>query len=411
MNIIVQKFGGASLCTLENIRDIIKYISPLTENNHKIVIVVSAFKKETDSLIHKVDNINNHNTLYNLENLKLRDMVISSGEQVTSGLLSMSLNNANIRSTSLLGWQVPIHTNNNYGNSQIQKIYTKKIFKLFENFQVIVIAGFQGIYDGTITTLGRGGSDITAVALAIALNAKRCDIYTDVSGIYNSDPVHVKNTKKILKISYEMMLSMSYSGAKILHFKAVQLAKRYNINLRILSSFNILDMEGSLVTNIDNIENHDHFQFEEKNNNIKIAVISKKMYLINLIIKKPNQIDVLCNIHNTLSDSAILLHGTDDTLLIALKIEDFHIFQEVYNNDSYIYKILEKEVFIITIISDYKIDILPFLKKKFDSNNILIKNFYFLDDKIRIVVTGILENINKVISMMLDSSEIIIENV
>lgn len=440
-DLIVQKFGGASLRSLDDIPNITRYIIPAIESGKKIVIVVSALKKETDSLIEQVNHINNQTQIYNnlstiqsdnictnnysinTENLKLKDMVISSGEQLTSGLLAIALNNIGIPTTSLLGWQIPIYTDNNYGNSKIQSIKIDKIFSLLKVFKIVVVAGFQGIYksENRITTLGRGGSDITAVALTIALKAKSCEIYTDVSGIYNADPINTKNAKKMSKISYTMMLSMAHSGAKVLHFKAVHLAQQYNLDLKILSSFNELDMEGTTVTNIKNIIDdaessnikNSHFLFDQNNQNIKMAVVSKEMHLINIATKNSSQIDIICGLHNTLNDSIILLHSTNNVHYIGLKTEDFEIFNNLYKNykNNCIYTILEHKIFIVTIMSDYQLSVLPFLKKKFDEHNISIKNFYFLDDKIRIVVTGRLEYIHNTISIILDKKNSIIENV
>ena len=165
------------------------------------------------------------------------DLVLTSGEQVTIGLLSAALKNKGIKSIPLLGWQVPIITDDNYEKAKILKIDKKRIEKYFEENDVIVIAGFQGVnIKGKITSLGRGGSDTTAVAIASSIGAKRCDIYTDVDGVFTTDPNIEKNAKKISKLSYEEMLEMSSTGAKVLHTRSVELAMKNNLTLQVLSS-------------------------------------------------------------------------------------------------------------------------------------------------------------------------------
>jgi len=165
------------------------------------------------------------------------DLVLTSGEQVTIGLLSAALKNKGIQSIPLLGWQVPIITDENYEKAKILKIDNKRIEKYFNENDVIVLAGFQGVNtNGKITSLGRGGSDTTAVAIASAIGAKRCDIYTDVEGVFTTDPNIEKNAKKISKLSYEEMLEMSSTGAKVLHTRSVELAMKNNLTLQVLSS-------------------------------------------------------------------------------------------------------------------------------------------------------------------------------
>ena len=229
MKTIVMKFGGTSVASnvkLKNIAEIV--IKEL--KNHKIIVILSAMAGETNKLQSYLDEFGSKNSIES-------DLVLTSGEQVTIGLLSAALKNKGIKSIPLLGWQVPIITDDNYEKAKILKIDKKRIEKYFEENDVIVIAGFQGVNTkGKITSLGRGGSDTTAVAIASSIGAKRCDIYTDVDGVFTTDPNIEKNAKKISKLSYEEMLEMSSTGAKVLHTRSVELAMKNNLTLQVLSS-------------------------------------------------------------------------------------------------------------------------------------------------------------------------------
>ena len=229
MNTIVMKFGGTSVASNEKLKNIAEIVTRNVKN-HKIIVVLSAMAGETNKLQSYLDEFGSKNSIES-------DLVLTSGEQVTIGLLSAALKNKGIKSIPLLGWQVPIITDDNYEKAKILKIDKKRIEKYFEENDVIVIAGFQGVnIKGKITSLGRGGSDTTAVAIASSIGAKRCDIYTDVDGVFTTDPNIEKNAKKISKLSYEEMLEMSSTGAKVLHTRSVELAMKNNLTLQVLSS-------------------------------------------------------------------------------------------------------------------------------------------------------------------------------
>ncbi|MDC1053682.1 aspartate kinase [Alphaproteobacteria bacterium] len=229
MNTIVMKFGGTSVAGTVKIRDIADIVTKEVKNN-RIIVVLSAMAGETNKLQSYLDDFSSQ---YSLES----DLVLTSGEQVTIGLLSAELKNKGIKSIPLLGWQVPIITDDSHEKAKILYIDNKRIEKFFERNDVIVLAGFQGIsLDGEITSLGRGGSDTTAVAIASSVDAKRCDIYTDVDGVYTTDPNIDKNAKKISKMSYEEMLEMASTGSKVLHTRSVELAMKNNLVLQVLSS-------------------------------------------------------------------------------------------------------------------------------------------------------------------------------
>tara|TARA_Y100001970_G_scaffold293652_1_gene441968 strand:- start:1237 stop:2442 length:1206 start_codon:yes stop_codon:yes gene_type:complete len=229
MNTVVMKFGGTSVAGNEKIKNIADIVSKAQKNN-KIIVVLSAMAGETNKLQSYLDEFGSQNSLES-------DLVLTSGEQVTIGLLSAALKNKGIKSIPLLGWQIPIITDQNYEKAKILKIDKKRIEEYFKIYEVIVLAGFQGIStNGYITSLGRGGSDTTAVAIASAIDAERCDIYTDVEGVFTTDPNIEKNAKKISKLSYEEMLEMSSTGAKVLHTRSVELAMKNNLTLQVLSS-------------------------------------------------------------------------------------------------------------------------------------------------------------------------------
>ena len=240
MNIIVMKFGGTSVSNLEKIKNVAKIVKK-SFNNNKIVVVLSAMSGVTNQLQSYIDEIG-------YQPSKETDLVLTSGEQVTIGLLSMILNKKGIKSMPLLGWQIPIVTDDSHEKGSILNIDDKNINQYFKNCDVIVLAGFQGVNcKGEITSLGRGGSDTSAVAIAAAIKADRCDIYTDVEGVFTTDPNIEKSAQKIDKLTYEEMLEMSSTGAKVLQTRSVELAMKNNLTLQVLSS--LTGKEGTYIIN------------------------------------------------------------------------------------------------------------------------------------------------------------------
>ena len=230
MNIIIMKFGGTSVGTIDKIRNVAKIVENESKFN-KIIVVLSAMAGGTNQLQNYIDEIKSEPSPEN-------DLILTSGEQVTVGILSAILKKRGIKSIPLLGWQVPIITDQFHEKSKILNIENDSIISFFKNYNVIVLAGFQGInINGFISSLGRGGSDTTAVAIASSIKAKRCDIYTDVEGVYTADPNKVPDSKKISKVSFEEMLEMSSTGAKVLQTRSVELAMKNNLTLQVLSSF------------------------------------------------------------------------------------------------------------------------------------------------------------------------------
>ena len=237
---IVQKFGGTSIGSIERIRNAARRIKREVDAGNEIAVVVSAMAGVTNQLVDWTAGISN------MHDAREYDAVVATGEQVTCGLLALALQDIGINARSWLGWQIPIRTDGVHGKARISDIATDEITRRLREGQVAVIAGFQGLGpDNRVTTLGRGGSDTSAVALAAALGADRCDIHTDVNGVYTTDPNIVAGAQKIERITYEEMLEMASQGAKVLQTRSVALAMRYNVRLQVLSSF--ADEPGTLV--------------------------------------------------------------------------------------------------------------------------------------------------------------------
>lgn len=243
---IVMKFGGTSVANLDRIRNVARRVKAEVDRGNEVAVVVSAMSGETDRL---VGFCREAATLYDAREY---DTVVSTGEQVTTGLLAIVLQSMGVPARSWLGWQLPVHTNGAHGSARIQSIETGEIVSRMMAGQVAVVAGFQGLGpDNRITTLGRGGSDTSAVALAAALKADRCDIYTDVDGVYTTDPRIVPKARKLDKITYEEMLELASVGAKVLQTRSVELAMKEKVRVQVLSSFE--DLPGTMVVDEDEI--------------------------------------------------------------------------------------------------------------------------------------------------------------
>ena len=243
---IVMKFGGTSVGDVERIRAVARRVKREVDAGAEVAVVVSAMAGVTNQLVDWVRDISR------FHDAREYDAVVASGEQVTSGLVALALQEAGVSARSWQGWQVPIVTDDAHGKARIARIDTDEMEKRFQQGMVAVIAGFQGIGpDNRLTTLGRGGSDTTAVALAAALKADRCDIFTDVDGVYTTDPRIVAKARKLDKITYEEMLEMASLGAKVLQIRSVEMAMKHRVRLQVLSSFN--DAPGTLVVDEEEI--------------------------------------------------------------------------------------------------------------------------------------------------------------
>ena len=244
MALIVQKFGGTSVADLERIRNVANRTAKTFDSGNDVVVILSAMAGVTDSLIEKANQITGDPDKREL------DVLLATGEQETAALLAMTLQSMNYPARSLLGFQAEVRTDCAFGNARIVNIDASRIKEFLGERNIVVVAGFQGCDpNGNITTLGRGGSDTSAVAIAAALEADSCEIYTDVDGIYTTDPNICPKARKLDKISYEEMLEMASLGAKVLQIRSVEFAAKYNVPVHVRSSFS--EEEGTMVTNED----------------------------------------------------------------------------------------------------------------------------------------------------------------
>ena len=231
MSLIVQKFGGSSVKDADHVRNVARIITETYRKGHSVVVVLSAQGDTTDDLIAKAAEINPKPSRREM------DMLLATGEQISISLCAMAIEHMGYQAVSLTGWQAGMLTNSSYSSARIKRIRTERIQRELDKNKIVLVAGFQGInkYDD-VTTLGRGGSDTSAVALAAALHADLCQIYTDVDGVYTSDPRTVKGARKLDEITYDEMLELASQGAQVLHNRSVEMAKHYGVNMEVLSS-------------------------------------------------------------------------------------------------------------------------------------------------------------------------------
>lgn len=287
MGIIVQKFGGSSVANIEKLNQVAEHIITEVEKGNKVVVVVSAQGKTTDKLIAEEAEISKN------PDRREHDVLVSTGEQITIAKLAMLLIEKGYKAASLTGWQVPIITNSEFSNARIRYIHNDTILEYLNSDNIAIVAGFQGVDEsGNITTFGRGGSDTTAVALAASLNAERCDIFTDVDGVYSTDPRLVSDVKKLKTISYDEMLELSSMGAKVLHNRCVEIGKKYGVPIYVKSTFEKNSI-GTLVSN-NNLEN------------LVISGVAKDSYISKItILGLENKIGKTFELFKTLSDNLI----------------------------------------------------------------------------------------------------------
>lgn len=232
MSLIVQKFGGTSVANTERIFNVADIVTSKYKEGNDVVVVVSAQGDTTDDLIAKAAEINEKPSNREM------DVLLTTGEQISMALLAMAIEKLGYPVVSLTGWQVGISTDLNYSNARIKKVSPERIQSELDKKKIVIVAGFQGINKhDNVTTLGRGGSDTTAVAIAAAINADLCQIYTDVDGVYTADPRIIPNARKLSEITYDEMLELASLGAQVLHNRAVEMAKKYNVDLEVISSF------------------------------------------------------------------------------------------------------------------------------------------------------------------------------
>ena len=337
MSIIVQKFGGSSVANKERLELVTEQIIREVKNGNKVVVVVSAQGKTTDRLIAEEAELSKN------PDKREHDVLVSTGEQITISKLAMLLIEKDYKAVSLTGWQVPIITNSDFTNSRIRYIHNKTIEEYLAAGNIVIIAGFQGIDEnGNITTFGRGGSDTTAVALAASLNAERCDIFTDVDGVYTTDPRIVDDVKKIDSISYDEMLEMASMGAKVLHNRCVEIGKKYNVPIYVKSTFEKSNL-GTLINN-KNLEDLVINGVAKDDNISKVTVVGlentiRKTYeLFNVLASNNINIDVISQSfkQEETKDIAFTVKKNDlkDTLKILKQNKKELGIQEILNNDN-----------------------------------------------------------------------------
>ncbi|MBQ3404118.1 MAG: aspartate kinase, partial [Oscillospiraceae bacterium] len=269
MALIVQKFGGSSVANTERIFRVANIIADTYRAGNEVVVVLSAQGDTTDDLIEKAAEINPNPSKREM------DMLLSTGEQISIALCSMALEKMGLPVVSLTGWQAGIQTNRAYGDARIHKVTGERIKSELDRNRIVLVAGFQGISKSDdITTLGRGGSDTTAVAIAVALKADLCQIFTDVEGVFTADPRKVKGARKLNEITYDEMLELASMGAQVLHNRSVQLAKRYGVDLEVLSSFE--RKPGTKVKEVTKVERMSISGIAKDTNIASIAIIGIK---------------------------------------------------------------------------------------------------------------------------------------
>ena len=247
MSLIVQKFGGSSVANAERVMNVARIITDTYKEGNNVIVVVSAQGDTTDDLIDKANEINPKASKREM------DMLLTAGEQISISLLAMAIESLGYPVISLLGWQAGFETNAAYGSARISKINTERLQSELDQKKIIIVAGFQGLnkYDD-LTTLGRGGSDTSAVAIAAAMHADRCQIFTDVTGVYTTDPRKVANAQKLTDITYDEMLEFATLGAQVLNNRSVEMAKKYNVELEVLSS--LVREPGTIVREVATME-------------------------------------------------------------------------------------------------------------------------------------------------------------
>ena len=292
MAIIVQKFGGSSVADAAKVNNVANRVVDTYRAGNSVVVVVSAQGDTTDDLIEKAHEINENPSKREM------DMLLSSGEQISIALLAMAIEKIGVPVVSLTGWQAGFQTNSNAGNARINKIDTERIKSELDQRKIVIVAGFQGLdkYEN-ITTLGRGGSDTSAVAIAAAIHADKCEIYTDVDGVYTADPRIVKTAKKLDEITYDEMLDLASLGANVLHNRSVEMAKKYGVKLEVKSSFEKID--GTVVKEAIAVEKMLIRGVARDNDVARIAVIGLEdkpgiaFKVFSLLAKKNINVDVI----------------------------------------------------------------------------------------------------------------------
>ena len=313
MGLIVQKFGGSSVADADRIRNVARIITETYRKGHSVVAVLSAQGDTTDELIAKAEEINPNASKREM------DMLLSTGEQVSCSLCAMAIEGMGYPVVSLTGWQSGFRTNSAYGNARIKKVRVERVLNELDKRNIVIVTGFQGLnkFDD-ITTLGRGGSDTSAVALAAVLHADLCQIYTDVDGVYTADPRMVPTAHKLEEITYDEMLELASLGAQVLHNRSVEMAKRYNVNLEVLSSFS--GNPGTKVKEVVKIMEKSHVSGVARDKNVaRFALVNLPdvpgiaFKIFSLLARKGINVDIILQSigRDDTKDISFTVHKTD----------------------------------------------------------------------------------------------------
>lgn len=319
MGLIVKKFGGTSVADAQRLRNVAQRITRTYDEGNNVVVVVSAQGDTTDELIEKANEVNTNPSKREM------DVLLSAGEQISMSLLAMVLENMGYPVVSLTGWQAGFLTDSHYGSARIKTVNTERLQTELDKRNIVIVAGFQGLnrYDD-ITTLGRGGSDTSAVALAATLGADLCEIYTDVNGVYTADPRIVKNAQKLDEISYDEILELASLGANVLHNRSVEMAKKYNVNLEVKSSFE--DVPGTIVKEASTVEKMLVRGVTRDNNIARIALMGlpdepgKAFSIFTLLAKKNINVDIILQSIGRGNTKDISFTVSKDNLELALSL-------------------------------------------------------------------------------------------
>ncbi len=344
MSLIVQKFGGSSVSDAEHIFNVANIITKAYSQGNDVIAVVSAQGDTTDELIEKANEINSHASKREM------DVLLSTGEQISIALLSMAIEKLGFPVVSLLGWQAGFNTDTDYGNARIEKVCADRIRKELDKKNIVIVAGFQGINKyGDITTMGRGGSDTSAVATAAVMHADVCKIYTDVEGVYTADPRRVPSAKKLDVISYDEMLELATLGAQVLNNRSVEMAKKYNVEVEVLSSMK--NTPGTIVKEAARLEKMLISGVTTDNNVARISVINipdKPGFAFKLFSKlasKDINVDIILQSIGRNPTKDISFTVTENQLEDAIKILEKYI--EPIDNSKILY---DKNVAKVSIV-------------------------------------------------------------
>ena len=390
MALIVQKFGGSSVANADRVRNVARIITETYRKGHSVVVVLSAQGDTTDDLIAKAAEINPHASKREM------DMLLATGEQISISLCAMAIEAMGYQVVSLTGWQAGVNTDSAYGGARIKRIQTERIQTELDKRKIVLVAGFQGLNKyGDVTTLGRGGSDTSAVALAAALHADLCQIYTDVDGVYTADPRNVQGARKLEEITFDEMLELASLGAQVLHNRSVEMAKRYNVNMEVLSSFS--GKPGTKVKEVVKTMEKTHVSGVAKDKNVaRLALVGLAdepgiaFKIFSLLAKKKINVDIILqsvgregtkDISFTVSQEdlkpalAILEEYQEPMTIREIKWEDTvakisivgagmmsnpgvaaKLFESLYNNGININMISTSEIRITVLIDEKEID-------------------------------------------------------